>query len=120
MLGIDGRHRLLSELNSRLVDASIGVPHFGCLAAPEEARLCAWLGALDLEGGRAKSALDLLMRASARGDADPTTLTNRAVALEALGRPDEAAVVWAAVAARAGDSALGRRARERRASLLAR
>jgi hypothetical protein len=41
------------------------------------------------------------------------------VALEALGRPDEAAAAWAEVVARAGDSALGRRARERRATLLA-
>jgi hypothetical protein len=108
----------LSSRARAAYDRALAAP-VGCLAAPEEARLCAWLGALDLEGGRAKSALDLLARASARGDADQTTLTNRAVALEALGRADEAAAAWAEVAARAGDSALGRRARERRANLLA-
>jgi hypothetical protein len=108
----------LSSRSRAAYDRALAAPP-GCLSAPDEARLCAWLGALDLEGGRAQSALELLVRAVARGDADPTTLTNRAVALEALRRPDEAAAAWAEVAARAGDSALGRRARERRASLLA-
>ena len=108
----------LSSRSRAAYDRALAAPA-GCLAAPDEARLCAWLGALDLEAGRAQSALDLLVRAVARGDADPTTLTNRAVALEALRRPDEAAAAWAEVAARAGDSALGRRARERRANLLA-
>ncbi|HMC96007.1 MAG TPA: hypothetical protein VKO16_14700, partial [Polyangia bacterium] len=89
----------------------------GCLAPADEARICAWLGALDLEAGRAGSALELLARALARGDRDLTTVTNRAVALEALGRAGEAADAWAEVAARAGDSALGARARERRAHL---
>ncbi|HZL21001.1 MAG TPA: hypothetical protein VFG23_24920, partial [Polyangia bacterium] len=108
----------LSSRSRAAYDRALAAPA-GCLAGPDEARLCAWLGALDLEGGRAQSALDLLVRAAARGDVDPTTLTNRAVALEALRRPDEAAAAWAEVAARAGDSALGRRARERRAKLLA-
>ena len=89
----------------------------GCLAPADEARICAWLGALDLEAGRAASALDLLVRALARGDRDLTTFTNRAAALEALGRRIEAADAWGAVAARAGDSALATRARERRAHL---
>jgi hypothetical protein len=89
----------------------------GCLAPADEARICAWLGALDLDAGRAGSALELLARALARGDRDLTTVTNRAVALEALGRAGEAADAWAEVAARAGDSALGARARERRAHL---
>lgn len=89
----------------------------GCLAPADEARICAWLGALDLEAGQAASALDLLGRALARGDRDLTTFTNRAAALEALGRRAEAAEAWAEVAARAGDSALTIRARERRAHL---
>lgn len=89
----------------------------GCLAPADEARVCAWLGALDLDAGRAGSALELLARALARGDRDLTTVTNRAVALEALGRAGEAADAWAEVAARAGDSTLGARARERRAHL---
>ncbi len=35
MFGIDGRHCLLTELDSRLVDGAIRVPHFGFPAAPE-------------------------------------------------------------------------------------
>ena len=35
MFGIDGRHGLLTELDSGLVDGAIRVPHFGYLAAPE-------------------------------------------------------------------------------------
>jgi hypothetical protein len=93
-------------------------PPAGCLAAADEAPLCAWLGALDLEGGRASDALDLFARALARGDRDLSTFTNRAAALEALHRTDEAALAWGDVAARAGDSALARRAREHRAHLL--
>ncbi len=48
----------LSSRARAAYDRALAAPA-GCLAAPEEARLCAWLGALDLEGGRAKSALDL-------------------------------------------------------------
>jgi tetratricopeptide (TPR) repeat protein len=90
-----------------------------CLAASEEARLAAWLGALALGDGRAADALPLIDRALARGDRELTTLTNRAAALEALGRAADAAAAWDAVIARAGDSTLANRARARRDRLLA-
>jgi hypothetical protein len=89
----------------------------GCLAPEDEAHLAAWLGALELDAGRAADALALLERACARGDRELSTLTNRALALEALGRAGPAAEVWTEVAARAGDSALAVRARARRARL---
>jgi len=92
----------------------------GCLRAPDEARLCAWLGAVALGAGRAADALALLDRAQARGDDELATFTNRAVALEALGRKDDALAAWDAVIARAGSSPLAARARERRARLLGR
>ena len=92
----------------------------GCLQAAEEARLCAWLGAVALGAGRAADALVLLDRARARGDGELATLTNRAVALEALGRTDDAVAAWDAVIARADGSELATRARDRRARLLAR
>jgi len=61
----------------------------------------------------------LLDRARARGDAELTTLTNRAVALETLGRTDDAVAAWDAVIAQAGTSSeLAARARERRARLV--
>ena len=68
--------------------------------------------------GRAADALPLLDRALARGDAELTTLANRAVALEALGRNADAAAAWTAVIARAGDSPLSAQARAHRARLL--
>ena len=91
----------------------------GCLRAADEARLAAWLGAVALGGGRVADALPLLDRALARGDRDAATLTNRAVALEQLGRAREAAAAWDEVIARAGDSPLAARARARRDALRA-
>ena len=98
-------------------DRALAAPA-GCLQPADEARLCAWLGAVALGGGRAADALPLLDRALARGDAELTTLANRAVALEALGRAADAAAAWDAVIARAGDSPLAAPARARRARLL--
>jgi hypothetical protein len=92
----------------------------GCLRPADEARLTAWLGAVALGAGRAADALALLDRALANGDGDLTTLTNRAVALEGLGRAGDAVAAWDAVIARAGDSPLAVRARARRAALVAR
>jgi hypothetical protein len=93
----------------------------GCLDAGEEARLAAWLGALALGDGDAAGALPLLERALARqaGGADPDlpTRANRAIALEGTGRPGDAAVAWADLAARAAGTALGRKADERRRAL---
>jgi tetratricopeptide (TPR) repeat protein len=85
----------------------------GCLAAADEARLGAWLGALALGRGAGEEALSLLDRALAHGDRDVTTLSNRALALEALGRRSQAAAAWTAVAERAAGSPLEARARER-------
>jgi hypothetical protein len=90
----------------------------GCLDAADEARLGAWLGALALGAGHPADALALLDRALARGDGELTTLTNRAVALETLGRTQDAVAAWDAVIAQAGTSALAARARDRRARLL--
>jgi tetratricopeptide (TPR) repeat protein len=100
-------------------DRALAAPA-GCLPAADEARLTAWLGAVALGAGRGADALALLDRARAHGDGDLATLTNRAVALEALGRAGEAIAAWDAVIARAGDSPLAARARDRRARLLAR
>jgi hypothetical protein len=98
-------------------DRALAAPA-GCLQPADEARLCAWLGAIALGVGRAADALPLLDRALARGDAELTTLANRAVALEALGRNADAAAAWTAVIARAGDAPLSAQARAHRARLL--
>ena len=90
----------------------------GCLRPEDEARLTSWLGAVALGGGRAADALPLLDRALAAGDQDPRTLTNRAVALESLGRTRDAVAAWEAVIARGGDPSLAARARDHRARLL--
>jgi hypothetical protein len=95
----------------------------GCLAPAEEARLAAWLGALELGEAHAGPALALIDRALAAGGAaaaDAATLANRALALEGLGRNAEAAAAWAAVAARAGGTPLADRARARQTALEAR
>jgi hypothetical protein len=76
----------------------------GCLAPEREAAACAWLGAIDRAAGR--TAPD-----------DTAVLTNRALALEALARPGEAAQTWSRIAALAAGSPLGDRARERVRSL---
>jgi hypothetical protein len=89
----------------------------GCLAAPEVARLGAWLGAVDLGAQRPADALVLLERALGAGNRELSTFTDRAAALEALGRRAEAAAAWSDVAARAGDSPLAPRARSRAARL---
>ena len=91
----------------------------GCLRAEDEARLAAWLGGIALGAGRAQDALQLCERARARGDREVTTMTNRAVALEQLGRARDAVAAWDEVIAHeGGQSPLAARARERRARLL--
>jgi len=89
----------------------------GCLAPAHEAAACAWLGAIDRAAGRNEQALDLLDRSLAFAPGDTAVLTNRALALEALARPSEAAQAWTRIAALAGDSPLGHRARERTRAL---
>jgi hypothetical protein len=89
----------------------------GCLARADEARLGAWLGAVELGDQRPADALGFLERALGAGNREISTFTDRAAALEALGRRAEAAAAWRDVAARAGDSPLGVRARGRAARL---
>jgi len=96
---------------------ALGAPA-GCLLAGDEAKLTAWLGAIALGAGRAAEALPALDRALAHGDVELTTFTNRAIALEVLGRTRDAAAAWDAVIARAGESELASHARARRARLL--
>ena len=89
----------------------------GCLAPADDARLSAWLGALALGAHHADEALALFDRARARGDGEVATLSNRALALEALGRTGEAAEAWGEIATRAAGSALGLKARAREREL---
>jgi len=89
----------------------------GCLARADEARLGAWLGAVALGEQQPAEALGLLERALGAGNRELSTFTDRAAALEGLGRRAEAAAAWSDVAARAGDSPLGVRARARAARL---
>jgi hypothetical protein len=89
----------------------------GCLAPADESRLGAWLGAVELGAARPAAALGLLERALGAGNRELSTFTDRAAALEALGRRAEAAAAWSDVAARAGDSPLAVRARGRAARL---
>jgi hypothetical protein len=91
----------------------------GCLEPAEDARLSAWLGALALGAGHAADALPLFDRALAHGARDVTTLSNRALALEGLGRNADAAAAWAEVAQKAAGTPLGRKAEERRSHLQA-
>jgi hypothetical protein len=89
----------------------------GSLAPADEARLGAWLGAVELAAAHPADALALLDRALGAGDQELSTFTDRAAALEALGRRADAAAAWGEVAHRAGDSALAVRARARAARL---
>jgi hypothetical protein len=120
MIELDGtaeRDGAPSPRTLAFYDRALAAPA-GCLRAEDEARLAAWRGAVALGAGRGADALALFDRALARGDHELATLTNRALALEGLDRPADAAAAWDAVVARAGDSALGARARDRRARLL--
>jgi hypothetical protein len=113
MFELDGA---LSERARAAYARGLAAP-VGCLAAPEVARLGAWLGAVDLGAQRPADALAFLERALGAGNRELSTFTDRAVALEALGRRAEAAAAWSDVAARAGDSPLAVRARTRAARL---
>jgi hypothetical protein len=100
-------------------DRALAAPA-GCLREADEARLAAWRGAVALGAGSGAEALALFDRALARGDADLTTLANRALALERLDRAADAAAAWDLVIGRAGDSPLAARARARRDRLRSR
>jgi hypothetical protein len=113
MVELDGA---LSERARAAYARGLAAPA-GCLAAPEVARLGAWLGAVELGAQRPADALALLERALGAGNRELSTFTDRAAALEALGRRADAAAAWSDVAARAGDSPLAVRARSRAARL---
>ncbi len=105
--------------NQRALDAyrrALDAPA-GCLAPEREAATCAWLGAIDRAAGRSEQALALFDRSLAIAPDDTAVLTNRALALEALARPAEAAQVWSRISALAAGSPLGDRARDRARSL---
>jgi tetratricopeptide (TPR) repeat protein len=85
----------------------------GCLEPALESSTAAWLGSLDLAAGRMADALVLLDRALGITPDDTATLTNRALALESLGRHNEARITWARIAQLAVGTPLGARARER-------
>jgi hypothetical protein len=89
----------------------------GCLAPEREAATCAWLGALDRAAGRTAQALALLDRSLLLAPDDTAVLSNRALALEALARPREAAQAWSRIAALAAGTPLGDRALARARSL---
>ena len=110
-------HRVPSRSMVDAYERALAAPA-GCLRAADEVRVAGLLGGLALAEGRAADALPLFDRALARGDTDLATFTNRAIALEGLGRNADAAAAWDAVIARAGDSPLAARARARRARLL--
>jgi hypothetical protein len=88
----------------------------GCLEAAREAKLCAWLGALELEARHFDAADRLLTRALDHGDAELTTRANRAFAWEGLGRRLDAAAAWADVEARGRGTPLADVAAKRRAA----
>jgi len=89
----------------------------GCLAPEREAAASAWIGAIDRAAGRTEQALALFDRSLAIAPDDTTVLSNRALALEALARPREAAQAWSRVASLAAGTPLGDRARSRARSL---
>jgi len=89
----------------------------GCLAPEREAAACAWLGAIDRAAGRTAQALALLDRSLLLAPDDTAVLSNRALALEALARPREAAQAWSRIAALAAGTPLGDRALARARSL---
>jgi hypothetical protein len=89
----------------------------GCLAPEREAATCAWIGAIDRAAGRTEQALALFDRSLAIVPDDSAVLSNRALALEALARPREAAQAWSRIAALAAGTPLGDRALARARSL---
>ncbi|HEY6477328.1 MAG TPA: hypothetical protein VI456_12155 [Polyangia bacterium] len=102
----------LSERARAAYGRALAAP-LGCLARADEARLGAWLGAVDLGAGRAESALALFERALGAGNRELSTFADRAAAFEVLGRRADAAAAWIDVAVRAGESPLAVRARAR-------
>jgi hypothetical protein len=85
----------------------------GCLSPARTAGAAAWAGAALLGRRDPEGALAALDQALALRPGDPATLTNRALALEALGRGEEARAAWVRVAAASPGTPLADRARAR-------
>lgn len=85
----------------------------GCLAPSDEAKLAAWLGAVDLHGRAFDRAASRLGRALDLSPDETRTRVNRATALEGAGRRAEAAAEWARVATEARGTPLGEAAAAR-------
>ena len=85
----------------------------GCLPPDHELSASAWIGALDVSARRFEQALPLLERALAISPDDTAVLTQRALALEGLGRGGEAREVWNRIAMLAAGTDLGTRAASR-------
>jgi hypothetical protein len=92
--------------------AALAAP-VGCLEREHELSAASWIGSLELSAGRFAQALPLLDRALAQAPDDTAILTNRALALEGVGRASEAYETWKRIAALASGTALGRKAAER-------
>jgi tetratricopeptide (TPR) repeat protein len=85
----------------------------GCLSPDHELEAASWLGSLDVAGGRFADALPLLDRALACAPDDTALLANRALALTAAGRVEEARETWKKISVLAPGTELGRRATEK-------
>ena len=92
----------------------------GCLAPHDEAMLAGWLGATALQAKECERWATLTGRALALQPGDAATRSNRAAAVEALGRLSAAAQDWTQVARDAADAALARAASARAQRLLTR
>jgi hypothetical protein len=108
--------RRLGELLFELQGATAALPAYvraldppGCLTPPDAAAAAAWAGVELFNRGQPAAALPYLERAP---DELPI-LTDRALALEALGRSGEAMTVWRHIAERARGTPLGQRAATR-------
>jgi tetratricopeptide (TPR) repeat protein len=103
-----------SERGLRAYRAALAAPS-GCLSHEHEQSAASWIGSLDVQARRFEQALPLLDRALALAPADTAVLASRALALEGLGRSDEAHAAWARLAELAAGTELGKRAAARAA-----
>lgn len=85
----------------------------GGLPAAHELSAASWIGSIDVAAGRFAEALPPLERALALAPDDPAVLTQRALALDGVGRASEARDTWKRIAALQPSSPLGKRAAER-------
>ncbi len=91
---LEGPH---SDPAARAYRAALAAPA-GCLQPSHELSAAIWTSSLDLSAGRVARALPVLDRALALAPSDTALLTQRALALETLGRVSEARAAWAHLA----------------------